>query len=329
MRTPVSGSVHRLLIARSAYLRVREAIDPAIETVELDADGSFLLGGRTLSASEVQPTMIRLDWDMMQSGHMKSVVDIIRASEQLEFVQTSAAGLDNPLFRIVEQKARCFCNSDAQAPPIAEFVVAAVLNRWHRFDLSAAHQAAHRWQRIPFKEMLESSWLIIGFGNIGQRIARQVKGFGGRVTALRRDTSDPGPADRVDVLANAPAYLPEADVVVLACALNDQTRDLAGRAFFSRMNPGAILVNIARGDLVDETALLDALDVEAFDAAILDVFRTEPLPADHPFWEHDRVIVTPHASNAGLGTLPRGDALFVDNLDRFLTGRPLRNLVET
>lgn len=320
--------MHRLLIAETAYRRVHEAIAPGIDVILLETNGTFTLNGSELAVPDVQPTMIRLDWDMMQSGHMKPVVDIIRASDGLEFVQTSAAGLDNPLFRIVEDKTRCFCNSDAQAPPIAEFVVASVLNRWHRFDLRADHQAAHRWQRTTFREMLESNWLIIGFGNIGQRIATQVKGFGGRVTALRRDTSDPGPADRVDVLDNVHDYLGEADVVVLACALNDQTRDLADAEFFRRMKPDALLVNIARGDLVDEAALLEALDANAFDAAILDVFRTEPLPADHPFWDHERVIITPHSSNAGLGTLPRGDALFVDNLDRFLNGRPLRNLVE-
>jgi phosphoglycerate dehydrogenase-like enzyme len=324
----VTDPTHRLLIAASSYQRTRAAIDPAIQIVQLDRDGNFSLDGTRLSAESVQPTLIRLDWDMMQSGHMKSVVEIIRGARGLAFVQTSAAGLDNPLFRIVEEKARYFCNSDAQAPPIAEFVLDSVLNRWHRFDIRAAHQAARRWQRTSFKEMLESNWLIIGFGNIGQRIARQAKGFGANVTALRRNTGDSGPADRVDVLANMGAYLKTADVVVLACALNDETRGLANEAFFGELKKDAVLVNIARGDLIDEPALLRALDANAFDAAILDVFATEPLPEDHPFWTHERVVLTPHSSNAGLGTLDRGDALFLENLDSFLNQRPLRNLVQ-
>ena len=242
-------------------------------------------------------------------------------------MQTSAAGLDNALFGLVRSRTRAFCNSDAQAPPIAEFVLASVLNHWHRFDLRAARQKGRVWQGASFKEMLDANWLIIGFGNIGQRIARQVKGFGSSVTAVRRNVSEAGPADNVDVLANLHAHLPTADVVVLACALNEETRSLADAAFFQAMKADAVLVNIARGGLVDEEALLAALDAGALEAAILDVFETEPLPEDHPFWGHPRVYVTPHASNQGLGTQRRGDALFLDNLDRFLSGRALRNLV--
>lgn len=102
---------------------------------------------------------------------------------------------------------------------------------------------------------------------------------------------------------------------------------MAGAEFFRAMKADAPLVNIARGGLVDEVALLAVLDAKAFDAAVLDVFETEPLPDEHPFWGHPRVYVTPHSSNQGLGTQRRGDTLFLDNLQRFLDGRSLRNLV--
>lgn len=320
--------MHRLLLAETSYQRIKSDLPAAIEVVCLDAEGHFHLRSQPLALADVQPTMVRLDWDLIQLGHMKAVVQLIREAESLDFVQTSAAGLDNPLFRVVEQRARYFCNSDAQAPPIAEFVVASVLNRWHRFDLRAARQSDRRWEGNSFKEMLESKWLVVGFGNIGQRIARQVQGFGARVTALRRDTGSVGTADAVDTLDNVSTYLPDADVIVLACALNEETHGLVNGNFLSQVKTDAVLVNIARGGLVDEAALLAALDTDALDAAILDVFETEPLPDDHPFWSHERVLVTPHASNRGLGTLDRGDALFLDNLDRFLSGQPLRNLVK-
>ena len=319
--------MHRLLIAASAYDRVAEGIPPEVTVIQLTGDGTFLENSNVLTPDDVRPTLLRLDWDMMMSGHIRSVVGLVRALPELQFVQTSAAGLDNPMFAMVREKTRAFCNSDAQAPPIAEFVVASVLNHWHRFDLRRDHQANRQWQGNSFREMLGSSWLIIGFGNIGQRIARQVQGFGGSVTALRRSLVDSEGADRVDALANLAAHLPGADVVVLACALNDETRGLADAGFFAAMKEDAVLVNIARGGLVDEPALLEALDDGAIDAAILDVFETEPLPESHPFWLHPRVRVTPHASNRGLGTLARGDALFLDNLERFLNERPLRNLV--
>jgi phosphoglycerate dehydrogenase-like enzyme len=319
--------MHRLLIAERAYERIRTSIPGEVQVIQLDNDGRFLVDGKPLGPEDVRPTMLRLDWDLMMSGHIKSVVEIVQASEEIEFVQTSAAGLDNPLFGLVRSKARAFCNSDAQAPPIAEFVVASVLNHWHQFELRAERQRGRQWRGNRFKEMLDSNWLIVGFGNIGQRIAKQVKAFGGSVTAIRRNLSEVGPADSVDVLANLYVHLPTADVVVLACALNDETRLLAGAEFFRAMKADALLVNIARGGLVDEVALLEALDAKAFDAAVLDVFETEPLPDEHPFWGHPRVYVTPHSSNQGLGTERRGDALFLDNLQRFLDGRSLRNLV--
>ena len=320
--------MHQLLIAASAYDRVRTGIPDQVVPILLNAEGQYLRDGRPLAADDVRPTMLRLDWDLIQSGHMESVVQIIGAAEQLEFVQTSAAGLDNPLFGMVRKKTRCFCNSDAQAPPIAEFVLASVLNHWQQFQQRAEYQRERRWQGVSFKEMLGSHWLIIGFGNIGQRIARQAKGFGASVTALRRDLSEQGPADRLVSPDDLHESLPDADVVVLACALNDETRGIADSAFFTAMKRDAVLVNIARGGLVDEDALLRALDGNVLDAAVLDVFETEPLPLDHPFWSHPRVYVTPHASNRGLGTQARGDELFLDNLDRFLTGRELRNLVQ-
>jgi phosphoglycerate dehydrogenase-like enzyme len=175
--------------------------------------------------------------------------------------------------------------------------------------------------------MLDSQWLIIGYGNIGRRIARQVKGFEGQVTGIRRRQLADEYADQVGALAEVPDLLPRADVVVLACALNEETRGLADAVFFSQMKLDALLVNIGRGDLVDEAALLAALDKGELDYAILDVFQTEPLPEDSPIWDHGRIQVTPHSSNRGELTGTRFDELFVANLGRYLAGEPVTNRV--
>jgi phosphoglycerate dehydrogenase-like enzyme len=121
---------------------------------------------------------------------------------------------------------------------------------------------------------------------------------------------------------------PEADVVVLACSLNDQTRELADTAFFAAMKPGSILVNVARGGVVDDRALMAALDRGKVATAILDVFDTEPLPADDPLWTHPGVRLTPHTSFAGDGVQGRWDALFLDNIGRFARGEPLERVVD-
>ena len=319
--------MHRLLIAGRAHDRVGTSIPEQVAVIRVESDGHFTLDGKVLEPEDVQPTLLRLDWDLMQSGHMKSVVEIIRSAQELAFVQTSAAGLDNPLFALVRKKTLNFCNSDAQAPAIAEFVVASVLNHWQQFAVRADHQESHRWQGVSFRELIDSNWLIIGFGNIGARIASGVKGFEATVTALRRNPGESVLADRSGTLADLATHLPQADVVVLACALNEQTEGMADAEFFRAMKPDAVFVNIARGKLVDEAALLKALDSGQVEAAVLDVFATEPLPEDHAFWDHPRVYLTPHASNRGSGNLARGDALFLANLNDFLADRPLKNLV--
>jgi phosphoglycerate dehydrogenase-like enzyme len=114
--------------------------------------------------------------------------------------------------------------------------------------------------------------------------------------------------------------------VVLACALNEETRDLADAAFFAAMKPGSILINIGRGGLLDEDALKAALDQDKPAHAVLDVFRTEPLAADSWMWDHPKVRVTPHASNRGELTGARGETLFLENLARYLRGEPLLNV---
>jgi len=116
--------------------------------------------------------------------------------------------------------------------------------------------------------------------------------------------------------------------VVLACSLNDQTRGLVDSAFLAAAKPGAILVNVARGGVIDDSALIAALDRGQVATAILDVFHTEPLPVDDPLWAHPGVRLTPHTSFAGDGVQGRWDALFIDNIGRFARGEPLARVVD-
>jgi len=143
----------------------------------------------------------------------------------------------------------------------------------------------------------------------------------------RNPAADPS-ADRIAAQADLPGLLPDADVVVLACPLTAETRHMADAAFFGAMKPGSIFVNVGRGGLVNEPALLAALDRGVPEHAVLDVFEAEPQPADGPFWAHPRVTMTPHSSGMSAGNAARNDALFLDNLKRFVAGEPLRNLAD-
>jgi phosphoglycerate dehydrogenase-like enzyme len=166
---------------------------------------------------------------------------------------------------------------------------------------------------------------MVGYGNIGTEIAKRVKPFGVHLTVVRRAPEAGDLADVTVTMAGLPEVLPQSDVVVLACALNAQTRDMANDAFFKAMKPGAILVNIGRGGLVDEDALREGLARAQPAHAVLDVFRTEPLPTEHWAWTHPQVRVSAHTSHFGGGTMGRGDELFLENLRRYRAGEALLN----
>ena len=316
------------LLTRSAFDRVADhvsALAPDLDVAVLEPDGAITLRGAPLSEADLAPEI----WWLSLDAFGKRGGDYfprLAASPHARWVQTAFAGLDNPMFKPLAREGLAVTNSSAQAPAIAEYVTIHALSLLHPIAQQAAHQRAREWTPVGFREVGQTRWLIVGFGNIGREIAARAKAFGASVEAVRRSPGAEGLADAVSTLADLPASLPQADVVVLACALNDETRNLANAEFFAAMKPGAILVNIGRGGLVDEAALRAGLDRDQPGHAVLDVFKTEPLPADAWFWDHPKVRVTPHSSNRGELTGARGDELFLDNLGRYLRGEPLRNL---
>ena len=321
--------VMQALICRAPYDRVAERLSevaPQVEVVVAEPDGNLTSGGAPFDASRLRADIwwLTLEAFGKQGG---GYFGRLEQSPSARWVQTAFAGLENPMFKTLAREGLTVTNSSAQAPAIAEYVTIHAFSLLHPIDQQAAHQRAHEWKRVNFREIAQTRWLIVGFGHIGQEIARRAKAFGAHVTAARRSPSSEGLADEVCTIAELPTCLPQADVIVLACALNDETRDLADARFFAAMKPGAILINIGRGGLVDEDALRAGLDADRPAHAVLDVFKEEPLPADAWFWDHPKVRVTPHASNRGELTQARGDELFLDNLSRYVRGEPLRNVV--
>jgi glyoxylate/hydroxypyruvate reductase A len=321
--------MHELLLAESTYeqIKLESKLLPDVHYVTINEAGGIKRDGNNVQESDLSIDMARLDLPLFMTGHVELITRLIEQADTFRFVQTSVAGLDNPLFQSIVAKTDVFCSSDAQSPSIAEFVVASVLNRWHRFDVRRQRQSAHEWQENFFRQILGSNWLIVGFGNIGQTVAKQVKAFGAEVTGVKRDLTPHECADQLVSLDDVNQHIPQADVVVLSCPLNDKTRLLVNADFLSHMKPDAVLVNIGRGHLVDEDALLAALDDDKLDYAVLDVFQNEPLPDDSVFWDHERVQMTPHSSHRGSRTEERFEALFEHNLKQFLLGKPVRNRV--
>jgi phosphoglycerate dehydrogenase-like enzyme len=317
-----------LLLAESSYQRLAERLKElaGISFVTLNQDGVLRRDGIEIETGDLRLSMVRLDMELIFCDQAR-VIGLMNDTRHFEFIQTAIAGLDNPLFKALVEKTDVFCKSDAQAPSIAEFVVASVLNRWHRFDIRRENQRQHAWQENHFRQIMGSHWLIIGYGNIGRWVARQVKGFGARVTGVRRNLAPDEYTDKMINMDQLQQFLPNADVVLLSCALNDATRGLVDETFLQSMNSDAVLVNIGRGELLDEDVLVSALDQAELDYAILDVFENEPLPETSPLWDNERIQITPHASHRGSMTDTRFDELFLHNLNAYLSAGKLRNQV--
>ena len=291
------------------------------------ADGTFTLDGAPPTHDEPAPTIAWATHDVFISPVARDFMVTLLKSSSLKWLQTASAGVDHPAFGQLVARGVRLTTSHGQAVGMADYVLAGVLDHFQRGPERREAQAAHDWRRIRIRELLGARWLIVGFGAVGQAVAARARSFGGHITGVRRDQSPDPLADRIVPPDQLSAHLDSADVVVLACPLTPATRHLANADFFARMKGDAVLVNVGRGGLVDEAALLAALDLGKPARAVLDVFETEPLPMDSPFWSHPRVSVTAHASGVGVGQDERNRNLFLDNLDRFFSDKPLRNEV--
>lgn len=310
----------------ASYDHIRERLDALgldIAVHTFNAAGRFSVDGAEVEPGDVAVDYLWLSSHINADGARQGVFDTVLACKSVGVLQTFNAGLDDPNYKKISDKGIRICNSNAQAVAISEYVVAQLMSLYHPLEVQRAQQAERSWQRTPFRELWRTNWLIIGFGPIGQAVAGRVKAFGARTMVARRSGAPSDLADEVGTMADLGTMLPKADVVLIACPLNADTRGFAGPGFFAAVKPGATLINIARGPLIDDAALIAALDEGRLEAAVLDVFRQEPLPADDPLWSHPKVRLTPHTSFSGSGVQARWDQLFLDNIRRFVDGEPL------
>ncbi|AZS74304.1 dihydrofolate reductase [Streptomyces lydicus] len=245
-------------------------------------------------------------------------------------VQTLTAGIDHILPGLSDMPSGAqLCNArglhDASTAELALTLILAALRGIPGFVRA---QDAGEWRPDFRPALADKSVLIVGYGSIGSAIEDRLTPFEcARVVRIARTARDTvrGP---VHPLSDLSALLPDADVVVLATPLTDATRGLVGSRFLGRMKDGALLVNIARGGVVDTGALLAELESGRLYAA-LDVTDPEPLPAGHPLWHAPGVLITPHVGGPSSAFLPRAKRLLRDQLTLFAAGEPLRNVVAT
>ncbi len=303
---------------------------PGIELLAMGPEGVLHLDDGTSVAREA--TGAEVAWattDLYREDRavVRPFFGLVRRCETLAWFQSAAAGFDAPIFAELIKKGVLFTKSDVHTIPIAEYVLRAALDHCQRATAWSAAQAERRWETHEFSEVFGSTWVVVGLGPIGAAVATRARALGAHVIGVRRSVAAGGPVDELVTPAELPAVLPRADVVALCAPANRSTEHLVDEGFLAAMQPGALLVNIGRGSVVDEQALVAALDAGELGAAALDVFETEPLPKDSPLWAHPKVTVTPHDSANSARRVLRQFELFSENLARYARGEPLRNVV--
>ena len=289
-------------------------------------DGVRLTGGAQLEQAELDRVTIAF-WspDTYPDG-VRPFLGAARRAPNLRWFQSFFAGTDNPVFGELRGKGTIVTSAaGSNAAPIAQMVMAYLLS--FACDLPRLHldQAQRRWDPGAVTELAGMRLVIVGLGSIGQQVARLGGAFGMDVIGLRRRPQGDEPCETWtdDRLHEA---LASADAVVVCAPLTDRTRGMIGNEQFARMRRGAWFVNVGRGEIVDEPAMVAALRSGQIGRAGLDVFAFEPLPDDSELWSMPNVIVTPHMSGTSDPSDLRAVELFFDNLARWVAGEQLRNV---
>lgn len=237
----------------------------------------------------------------------------------LRYLQVTSAGLDRVPLGWVRERGIRLCNAEGvYSAPMAEWTVMRILELLRRVPQDFRVQLAGEYKRdFKWQELAGKKVFLVGFGAYGREIAKRLKPFGTELTAFNRSPKDDPNVDAFLPLAELKKRLPEADILVLAIALTDETRHLIGADAFARMKRGAFLVNASRGPIVDESALITALTDGTLAGAALDVFETEPLAADSPLWKLDNVLLSAHNSYFGNNNHRRMMALVLKNLREY------------
>jgi phosphoglycerate dehydrogenase-like enzyme len=259
-------------------------------------------------------------------------MDLPPLAPRLRWVQCMGSGVGQYVSaRLPEGGITLTNGAGIASAPIAEWVLARVLQAVKRLPEHDANARERRWHMALGGRLEGRTVAIVGLGAIGRDVAKRFRGFGVELLGIRRSWT-PGATDPdVDELFGPAALhevLARADVVVLAAPGSDDNADLFDEAAFAAMRPGSIFVNVARGTLVDEGALIAALESGHLGAAAIDVARSEPLPPDDPLWDAPNLCISPHSSASVERYGERAFDLFCDNLARFVAGEPLRNVVD-
>jgi phosphoglycerate dehydrogenase-like enzyme len=310
----------RLLLSE----RAREQLAPAIARV---------LGGRSHAFVTAAPgvdadvAFVSRDVTGLSTKHAvlpetQVFYDAMLGAPSLRWVHLHSSGADRPVFvELRRHGVRLSTSSGANAAIVAQTALAGLLALARRFPQLMAAQRAHRWtpligSGLP-RDLAGQTAVVVGWGPIGRQLGALLELLGLKLIVVRSSAAPAGPGIETVAFEDLPTVLPRADWLILACPLTDRTRRLVDADALALLPAGAQLVNVARGECVDEPALVAALEAGSLAGAFLDVFAHEPLAADSPLWDLPQVIATPHSAGFSDGNGARVAQMFLDHLGQF------------
>lgn len=321
----------RILLSDQARQRLAPVLEQAAQGQALRFVGP---GGGDADLAFVSRDVTGLSTKHRVMPGTQRFYEALRAAPCLQWLHVHSAGADRPVYReLLARGVALTTSAGANADVVAQTALAGLLSLARRFPQLQAAQRARQWAPLiqtglP-RDLRGQTAVIVGWGGIGQQLGAVLQLLGLRVVAVRRQAAAPEEGLQTTTIAyeDLAAVLPRTDWLVLACPLTDRTQQLIDARALALLPATAHLINVSRGEVVDEVALIEALRAGRLAGAHLDVFAQEPLPTDSPLWDMPQVIATPHSAGFSDANAQRVDEAFVDNFRRWLARQPLSHRI--
>jgi len=317
--------IHTILVLSA------DLADPDLKLLARLPDETNIAVGNSVEAFErlAADATVILSWSA--AGQLLS--DVFAMCPKVRWVHSRSAGLDGVLFpELVASPVPLTNGRGVFSQSLGEFALGAILYFAKDFRRMNRNQEAGRWEPFDIVEIAGQTVGIVGYGDIGRAVGTRVRAMGMRVLAVKRRGPSAGQADPLIDRVFPPAGLMEmlagSDYLVVATPLTDETRGMIGERELQAIKPGAVVINLGRGPVIDEAALVRALTGKRIKGAALDVFDTEPLPAGHAFYSLENVLLSPHCADHTPDWTEQGMRFFLAQFERWTQGKPLENVVE-
>ena len=316
----------RILLSEKAAIAARARIEQVLKSQPFEIIGPLDAASRDFDVAFLSREVTGRSTKLKLEPQTVVFHDALRQAKSLRWVHIHSAGADRPVFSELQSRGVAITTSSgANAPIVAQTALAGILALVRKFPILMEQRRSRVWKSLigtPPRDLAGQTAVIVGWGPIGQLLGGWLAAMGVKIIVVRNSSTPAGdhPTYAYEQISEAAS---RADWLVIACPLTDRTQRLIGREIIAAMPAGAHLVNVGRGEIVVESELIAALERGHLTGAYLDVFEQEPLPTESPLWGMANVIMTPHTAGVSDGNEGRNLEMFLDNLARFIEGKPL------